>query len=293
VITWHAFAKLTLSLRVLGVRPDGYHELDALTVSVSEPHDELTVARVARALAVELEVSGPAAAGIGAGPDNLASRAAHAVLAHAPERARGSGVHLALRKQIPAGAGLGGGSADAAAVLIAVDRLLGLDLTVEALAAIGAGIGSDVPFCVHGGAAHMRGRGERIEPAVVPELHVVVAVPPFALSTPAVYRAWDALGGPRATREVPGPAGIGPLGNDLEPAAEHVEPRLREFREHLERLAGAPALLAGSGSACAVAFADPDAARAAGARVGADGRVPTSVVGVTRGTGVEALGPGR
>ncbi len=287
MITWHAFAKLTLSLHVLGVRPDGYHELDALTVSVSEPHDELTVMRLDRPFAVELELSGPAAPGIGDGPDTLASRAAHALLAHASERAGGSGVHLALRKQIPAGAGLGGGSADAAAVLLAVNRLLALDLTLVELAAIGARIGSDVPFCVYGGAAHMRGRGERIEPAVVPELHVLVAVPPFALSTPAVYRAWDELGGPRSTRVVPGPAGVGPLRNDLEPAAEHVEPRLREFREHLERLAGAPALLAGSGSACAVAFDDPDAARAAGGRAAAGLPASTSVVGVTRGTGVE------
>ncbi len=289
MITWHAFAKLTLSLRVLGVRSDGYHELDALTVSVSEPHDELTVARVDGGPAVALEVSGPAATGIGDEADNLASRAAYALLARAAHRVDGSGVRLALRKQIPAGAGLGGGSADAAAVLLAVNRLLGLDVAVDELAALGAEIGSDVPFCVRGGAAHMRGRGEHIEPTVVPELHVLVVVPPFALSTPAVYRAWDELGGPRSTRVVPGPAGIGPLLNDLEPAAEHVEPRLRGFREHLEALVGAPALLAGSGSACAVAFDDPGAARAAGRRVGAESRAPLCVVGVSRGIGVEPV----
>ena len=135
--------------------------------------------------------------------------------------------------------------------------------------AIAAELGSDVPFCLRGGAAWMRGRGEIIEPvSVATGLAFVVAIPPFRLSTPDVYRAWDELGGPRSERVVPAPrrlAHILPeLVNDLEPAAEAVEPRLREFRDALEAATGAPALLAGSGSAYVVPV--PDAAAAAGSR---------------------------
>jgi 4-diphosphocytidyl-2-C-methyl-D-erythritol kinase len=113
----------------------------------------------------------------------------------------------------------------------------------------------------------MRGRGERIEPASVPGLAVLVAVPPFAIATPAVYAAWDELDGPTSARVVDGPAGLGPLTNDLEPAAERVEPRLRGFRETLERVAGAEAILAGSGSACAVLYEEEADAVAARNRV--------------------------
>jgi 4-diphosphocytidyl-2-C-methyl-D-erythritol kinase len=285
VSDWRALAKLTLSLRVLGRRADGYHEIDALTVSVSEPHDEVAVA-LGEGTGPRLTISGPAATGVTDGPDNLALRAARALLERSDDD-RQEGVRIALHKTIPAGAGLGGGSADAAAVLLALDRLLQLRIPIDELVAIGASLGSDVPFCVRGGAAHMRGRGERIEPTTVPRLHVLIAVPPFAISTPAVYRAWDELDGPGSTRVVHGPAGLGPLANDLEPAAERVEPRLVAFREGLERAAGAPAVLAGSGSACAVLYDDETTAFAARDRVVTANIAPTCVVGVTRPTGVE------
>ena len=135
-------------------------------------------------------------------------------------------------------------------MLIAADRLLELETPIAELVSMGAALGSDVPFCVRGGAAHMRGRGELIEPTTVPSLYVLIAVPRFAIATPAVYRAWDDLDGPVSTREVPGPPGLAALTNDLESAAERVEPRLVGFRTRLERAAGAPAILAGSGSAC-------------------------------------------
>jgi 4-diphosphocytidyl-2-C-methyl-D-erythritol kinase len=127
--------------------------------------------------------------------------------------------------------------------------------------AIAAEVGSDVPFCVQGGAAWMRGRGEIVEPvAVATGMAFVVAIPPFRLSTPDVYKAWDKLGGPRSERPVPAPRRLShlvpELVNDLEPAAEALQPRMREFRAALESAAGAPALLAGSGSAYVVPIAD-------------------------------------
>ena len=121
VSDWRAFAKLTLSLRVLRRRVDGFHELDALTVSVSDPHDDIAIelGGTRRGGGITLELSGPAAAGVATGPDNLAVRAAQVLLDRADDEHRTAGVRIALHKRIPAGAGLGGGSADAAAVLVA------------------------------------------------------------------------------------------------------------------------------------------------------------------------------
>jgi 4-diphosphocytidyl-2-C-methyl-D-erythritol kinase len=264
-----ARAKLTLSLRVLGRRPDGYHDLEALVVSLADPHDVLTFCLRPTA-GVFLTVSGRAAAGVPAGQDNLAAVAGRRILQASDDTDpfAAAGLEIALHKEVPAGAGLGGGSADAAATLVAGDRLLDLSLHAAALGALAAGLGSDVAVCLVGGTAWMRGRGDVIEPlAPVGSLPLLVAAPPFALSTPAVYAAWDDLGGPRSERAVPAPpalAGLLPegLANDLEPAAEAVEPRLRPFREALEDLAQAPAVLAGSGSAHAVLVTDPDRAKA-------------------------------
>jgi 4-diphosphocytidyl-2-C-methyl-D-erythritol kinase len=228
-----ALAKLTLSLRVAGTRADGYHEIDALMVSIDEPRDTLTIRRAAH---TSLTVSGPFAAGVPTDASNLAVRAAEAC---------GTTVDIALHKGIPSGAGLGGGSADAAAVLVA----LGGDVSLA------PALGADVAFCVHGGAARVRGIGDRIEPVAPQSLSIVVATPPFRCVTADVYRAWDTLGGPRDDV------------NDLEAAALQVEPRLAAFRRDVEAAAGARAALAGSGSSYAVVFEDRERATRARARV--------------------------
>lgn len=311
-----ARAKLTLSLRVLGARPDGYHELEALVVSIRDPHDVVGL-RIQAPFGVRVRLSGRAVVGVPVDHTNLAARAARLLLEAAAEREdagpwAASGLDVSLHKTIPAGAGLGGGSADAAGALVGGALLLGLDLDTSALAALGARLGSDIPFCVAGGAAWMRGRGEVIEPlpdlaaalAGVPRpgagrppglpepetddggLAVVVAVPPFGLSTPAVYRAWDELGGPSSTRPVPTPAALAGRGipdelvNDLEPAAEYVEPRLRPFRQALEELAGASALLAGSGSAYVVPLASSAQAAVVATQAGTELRATAFATGL-------------
>lgn len=277
-------AKLTLTLRVLGLRPDGFHELEALTAMVSAPADMLVVRpRTDDRITLTVAGGGP---DVPHGDDNLVVRAARAVLPAV------AGIDLALTKVTPSGAGLGGGSADAAAVLRVIrDRF---EVPGDAVMAAAAALGSDVPVCVAGVPAMMRGRGEILDPV---ELHgpvaVVIAKPPCSCATPAVYRAWDELGGPRSDRVVEPPAGVAHLVdglvNDLEPAAELVEPGLTAFRDELARITGAEPLLAGSGSAYWFPVADEEQARHAAARVRDEMNVETFgglVLG--RGAGGEA-----
>jgi 4-diphosphocytidyl-2-C-methyl-D-erythritol kinase len=215
-VTVLAPAKVTLSLRVTGVREDGYHLVDAEMVTV-DLADELVIDPAGDGL----EVVDEAGRGLPVPDDgtNLVQQA----LALAGRRAA-----VRLTKRIPAGAGLGGGSADAAAVL----RWAGYDDPVGA-----AGLGADVAFCLVGGRARVGGIGEVLEPLPFTQRTLTLLTPPFGCSTPAVYRAWDDLGGPTAD---------GP--NDLEPAALAVEPRLAEWRDRLGGATGRTPLLAGSGS---------------------------------------------
>jgi 4-diphosphocytidyl-2-C-methyl-D-erythritol kinase len=269
-----AFAKVTLALRVLGRRPDGFHELEALTVSVGQPHDTLEAVAVPHAGA-SLEVFGDDAM-VPLDEENLAVRATQELLLSVGRA--GHGVQLVLRKRIPSARGLGGGSADAAAALLAVRRLLEVDIDEPKLHELAAALGSDVPFCLTGGAAWMRGRGELLQPAPLPVgIPMLLALAPFPIATPLVYRTWDELGGPHSRRIVQAPRPVADvlpeLVNDLEPAAEAVEPRLRPFRERLEDAVGRPALLAGSGSAYIV-LADgprglPDLAQNLSLKIGA------------------------
>jgi 4-diphosphocytidyl-2-C-methyl-D-erythritol kinase len=206
-------AKLTRSLRITGVRADGYHLIDAEMVSL-DLADTLTIA----------EGDGLVVRGIGADvpvdDDNLVAQALRVARRTA---------HVTLDKRIPAGAGLGGGSADAAAVL----RWAGVtDL------AVAVRLGADVPFCLVGGRARVTGIGEQVDPLPFEARTFTLVTPPVHCSTPAVYRAWDDLGGPTAG---------GP--NDLEPAALVVAPELAAWRERLGDTTGETPTLAGSGSA--------------------------------------------
>lgn len=212
-----ARAKLTLSLRVTGVRADGYHLLDSEMVTL-DLSDRLEFAAGDH---LEIVGEGAIAAGVPAGRENLVCRALAAA---------GRQAFVRLHKRIPAGAGLGGGSADAAAVL----RWAGVTELGVAVQ-----LGADVPFCLVGGRARVRGIGEEVDPLPFAEVAgrtFTLLTPPFGVSTALVYQAWDGLGGPTA----PGP-------NDLEPAALVVEPRLAEWRDRLGNATGQVPVLAGSG----------------------------------------------
>lgn len=263
----HAPSKLTWSLRVLGTRPDGYHELEALATMISEPGDRV----VLRAHPSTTLVVRGSTRDVPSDATNLVVQAADAA---------GVTVAIELTKMIPAGGGLGGGSSDAGAVLRALRRDFGLD--ARRAREIARRLGSDVAMCLDGGTAWMRGRGELLEPVEPPApIPVVVAVPPIHSSTPAVYDAWDELGGPRGARVLEAPPAlehlVTELVNDLEPAAERVEPRLAEFRADLGLVMGREPLLAGSGAGYAAWFGDPDEARSVWARVTRDLGVATFV----------------
>jgi 4-diphosphocytidyl-2-C-methyl-D-erythritol kinase len=207
-------AKLTVSLRVTGVRADGYHLIESEMVTLD--HGDVLQFTDGDGL----EVVGPCASGVPTGEDNLVRRA----LALTGRRAR-----VRLDKQVPAGAGLGGGSADAAAVL----RWAGCrDVGVA------ASLGADVAFCVVGGRATVRGIGEVVDPLPFLDRTFTLLVPPLPVNTAKVYRAWDELGGP--------PAPTGSV-NDLEAAALAVAPALAEWRDRLAAATGDRPQLAGTG----------------------------------------------
>jgi 4-diphosphocytidyl-2-C-methyl-D-erythritol kinase len=262
-------AKVTLGLRVTGVRADGYHLLDAVVVVGADIADWLDI-ETASGPRDELVVTPHGLAP--ADDSNLVLQALTALRAAAPPGAIAP-QRIAVRKMIPMGGGLGGGSADAAAVLRHFGAALGMDHA--SLMPIAAALGADIAVCIAGGVHHMRGIGDELEAVRNrPSVHLVIATPKITCATPAVYRAWDELGGPHSSRELAPPAGFeaeGPLVNDLEPAAEHVAPGLRAFRAAFEELAGAPAALCGSGSSYACWFATRPDAEAAVARVQAGG----------------------
>ncbi len=220
-------AKLTLSLRVRGRRSDGYHLIDAEMVTV----DLCDSIEIDAAADTEVEMLDERGEPLNE-PDSLATRALE--LAGRTARVR-------IVKRIPMGAGLGGGSADAAAVL----RWAGYDDAAGA-----AAIGADTAFCLRGGRARVSDIGAEIEPLAHADETYTLLTPPFGCSTEAVYAAWDALGGPS-----------GDNGNDLEPAALAVAPELAMWRRELAEATQTAPRLAGSGSTWFVPGAWPGQGR--------------------------------
>ena len=179
-----AHAKVNLYLEIIGLRPDGFHEIESLMAPVSLA-DDLLVERSGGGISLET----PGFTDVP--PEkNLAWRAADLFLQKSGAR---SGVRMVLEKKVPAGAGLGGGSSDAAAVLRAMDALFPGLLSVDELLGLAARIGSDVPFFLCGGAAWVRGRGELVEPVTADEKpsSAVLVYPGFGVPTAWAYKEWD------------------------------------------------------------------------------------------------------
>jgi 4-diphosphocytidyl-2-C-methyl-D-erythritol kinase len=263
-----AWAKLNLYLHITAIRENGYHELDSLFVFAGigdtlavEPADSLT-----------LTVDGPFAAAIPADGDNLVVRAARAL---SPDGSRGA--RIRLTKNLPVASGIGGGSADAAATLRALDALWGLELPAVRLERIAEGLGADVPACVRSVPAQVSGIGEILAPAApLPECWVVLVNPGVAVPTPAVFRRFDA----DVTRFRPA-APLGPVGsavklaaalaeraNDLEPPALAMEPVIGDVLALLRKTTGCLlARMSGSVATCFGLYAGEGDARAAAGRL--------------------------
>lgn len=258
LIVLQAPAKLTLSLRVTGIRADGMHLIEAEMVTLDLADTLYLVDAAPLAVPPDPAVSpdplggtggvgerlgdrprltvvdeeGQPIEGIPAGPENLVNRAMALV---------GQTARITLVKRIPAQAGLGGGSSDAGAIL----RWAGFD-DLDAAAALGA----DVPFCSVGGRARVAGIGEIVEPLTpVAEVYTLLT-PPLGCPTGPVYRRWDELGGPEGLND-----------NDLEPAALDVVPELARWRDELGEASGLTPRLAGSGSTWFVAGSFPGPGR--------------------------------
>ena len=242
-----AHAKLNLTLEILGRRPDGYHELASVMQTI-DLHDDVTAEPAEE---IKVECNDPSLAG----EANLAHRAAEALRKQAPA---GLGALITITKRIPVAAGLGGGSSDAAAVLRALNRVWGLGLPHERLAAIGAAVGSDVPFLVHGGAAHVRGRGEQVTRLPPADLGLLVVLCPdiqleaktsqlFSRVTSGIYTTGGLTSKLAARIRGRGDVPAELMFNAFNVLAPHVFPGWAVYRDTLASMGAREIMLAGAG----------------------------------------------
>lgn len=275
MIAYEAPAKLNLSLLVRPPRDDGYHPLESLVQTVEW----------CDLLEVELGEEGRDSL-VSDIDDNLVERSLgelRKIVAVPP-------LALILSKKIPLEAGLGGGSSDAAAALVAAADVTGLSRS--SLPEVASRVGSDVPLFLAGGTLMMRGRGEEIEPLQsLDDFAVAVVVPQFGLGAAEVYQRWDDMEGPEgppvADQLLPPSLRSGmPMRNDLLPAALDLEPRLGDFMADLGSVWGTAVSLTGSGSACFGYFATVDEAKDAAASV-------SDLTGAARGVALRDRGVAR
>lgn len=247
-------AKLNLFLRVVGRRPDGYHEIESIFHGISLGDDlELRVAD-GDDVDVEMHVAQGPTGAVPERENNLAYLAARAL---ADKGVTSTGVRIDIYKRIPIGAGLGGGSGNAAGVLVALNELWGAGIGNDDLNLLGASIGSDVPYCLVGGTVLVTGRGESLTSLPSPsDLHFVLGISNEPLFTKDVYERWDRLGAASDAGGAPMTLALGSgdpeevgqlLHNDLEPAAFSLRPELEELKKVISSAGALGAGLTGSG----------------------------------------------
>jgi 4-diphosphocytidyl-2-C-methyl-D-erythritol kinase len=257
-------AKINLSLRILGKLEDGYHRIDSLMVPISL-YDVIHIKKGRRGQpAITVRTDRPDVAG---GEKNLAYQAAALILdqdgIHEP-------VHISIRKRIPVGAGLGGGSSDAAATMLGLNRLLRLRMSQRKMATLASRIGSDVPFFIYQRPARVRGKGEKVRPLnSLPVLWMVVLYPGFPVATAWAYQNFSV----KLTKRVINTSIVGPLAdfrkwarvlvNDLEAVTLPRYPKLAVLKEKLLGEGARAALMSGSGSSVFGIFESDGMARKA------------------------------
>ena len=263
-------AKLNLSLDVVGILPGGYHALDMVMQAVSL-YEQVTLRR-----SMDLVVRIPGSR-IPTGPKNTAYKAALAFFYYTGLLA---GADITIRKSVPVRAGMGGGSADAAAVLVGLNTLYGAHLSMTELCALGASVGADVPFALMGGTCRVQGLGDLIKALPpCPDCWFTVVMPGYGISTPAAFAAYDQIGSPThpdcAAQETAIRAGdlnglCSAAGNALEICAGGAD--TAALKEALTAHGARAALMTGSGAAVFGIFETEDAARQAASALEAAGR---------------------
>lgn len=254
-----AYAKLNLTLDITGRRADGYHNLDMVMISCSL-HDVIRI-HLDTGESWQLRSNRPE---LSDGPNDLTWRAAETYFARTGIPC--TGLTLSLEKRIPAGAGLGGGSSDAAAVLHALNRFFGCPLTLQELCEIGLQLGSDVPYCLVRGTQRAQGKGERLTPlSPMPDCWILLCKPEASFPTPELFRAVD------ARSDIPHPdceamaAAIGTqdlkqigllLGNSFLPAALERAPEVGSLLQQIQSCGALGATMTGSGSCVFGLFED-------------------------------------
>jgi 4-diphosphocytidyl-2-C-methyl-D-erythritol kinase len=263
LIRIRSFAKVNLALAVLGKRTDGYHEIRTIFQSI-DLHDELEIRPAARLeLHCEYLPSVPV-------EENTVWRAATAL---ARAASMSAGAEITLKKRIPPGAGLGGGSSNAAAALLGLCKFWHLDVPAAELRSLAAAIGSDVPFFLQGGTALGIGRGEEIYPLPeIPTAHLVVVYPGVHVSTAAAYRSLSPmLTSQQAIHKIQSFCGrlkdgtgcLAEIFNDFETSILPAYPAVREAKDFLKERGATATLLSGSGSSVFGFFPDEESALAA------------------------------
>ena len=261
LLTIKAYAKINLYLDVISRYPDGYHQIISIMQSVSL-HDLLEVSDAPYPV-IDVRCTEDALSGT----TNLAYRAALELRKQTGVKA---GASINIKKNIPIAAGLAGGSADAAATLVGLDRLWGLNLSSEYLIEIASRIGADVPFCLSGGTMLAGGKGELLEPlAPLPDVSLVIATPPVPISTAEVYRQFDeesaaALGKEQAMLSALSRGDIGSIADSLNNLLESVVlkryPAVSETKDRALASGALAALMSGSGPSVFALCADEKSA---------------------------------
>ncbi len=266
-----AFAKVNYALEVRGLRDDGYHEIASVLQSISLA-DELQIERTEGGFELLFE---PEGVEVGSLEENTVYKA-WVLLREASGHELP--VRIRLRKKIPAGAGLGGGSADAAATLCGMNELFGLGLSYEELRCVGSRIGADVAFCLAGGTALGEGIGEVLTPLPAPpEHHLVLAKPVRSAETGGIYHAYDEQSEGRATASVESAVAAlvagdlcalaAALGNDLEPVTAGFVPEVTVYKEALLQEGALGAAMTGTGTAVYGMFRREDDIHSVGRRI--------------------------
>ena len=278
IITRSAPAKLNLYLHIVGQRADGYHLLDSL-FAFTQNGDEITVRGAPE---LSLEVTGPFAGSLaavgGLNADNLVMKAALLLRSHAGIK---NGAAISLSKNLPIASGIGGGSADAAATLLALNDLWQLDLSLETLSALALRLGADVPACLHDRPLHVSGIGEQIKASSLPKDYGILLVNSGeALSTPAVFQAFHAEGYKPSLRlpcRQPKESAdfikwlLEKTSNDLQAPAVSLCPAIAPVMRDLSAINGALMVrMSGSGATCFALFQTVSEAKQAQIRIEAD-----------------------